>query len=880
MDGATTLLTVNNRLAAELHARYDRTQLAAGRQAWPSADILPWNAWLARLYEQLLDVGHTDLDLLSPTQERLLWEDIVGQDTAEAGLLRPAAAAESAQAAFALCHDWQLDAHTLASLGSEETGRFLAWRRAYNAHLSKHGLLSAAQLPTLLASVFSQGALAVPARLVHSGFDALSPQQLALFDALGKRGCVIMEHRAQGRANTRQRVEAPDAEEEIRLAAHWAHGLLQVAPEIRVGIVSPRLDQQRPDLERVFGEIVTPSAFLTGAASQGVLNISLGEPLSGCPQVAQALLALRLLGGQQSLNAIGQLLRSPFIGGHEREWEGRALFDSALREDGLPQIDLQRLSNRLGHFEPGDPRACPDLAARMQRLLEMRRELPATDSPNGWAARFQAILGELGWPGDRPLDSREFQQRERTQRLFSEFAELTKVRPGMLFGEAVNQFGRLAADTLFQSKSPPAPIQILGGLEAAGMDFDALWMLGMNDRNWPPPPHPHPLLPTRLQRELEMPHASAARELAFATTLTERLAGCAATLVASHARTEAGQEQRPSPLVLDWPVAEASELVATPADTVRDACGCAGELEPLPAARADGAPDEPSGGAALLAAQANCPFQAVARFRLKARPLEEASFAPDGALTGNLIHELLQRLWQGLGNSAALLGHDDDTLRGLIEPLAQATLDDIGRRRPDLFTPRFRAIEAARLGRLMLDWLALERRRTQAFEVAALEQEQTIELSGLRLKTRADRVDRLADGSLAVIDYKTGRSVRNDGWFDERLTEPQLPLYCLQSEGEVHAALLARVRHDGPGCAFVGLSEQEDFAPGVKSPQQQEDGIDWPGLLAHWRRALSGLAGEIVQGRADATPSPQACRYCALGALCRVQEMIAENDGE
>jgi hypothetical protein len=102
----------------------------------------------------------------------------------------------------------------------------------------------------------------------------------------------------------------------------------------------------------------------------------------------------------------------------------------------------------------------------------------------------------------------------------------------------------------------------------------------------------------------------------------------------------------------------------------------------------------------------------------------------------------------------------------------------------------------------------------------------------------------------------------------------------VNSGGEVHAALLARVRRDGPGCGFLGLSREDDFAPGVKSPQQQDNDLDWPGLLAHWQRALSGLAGEIVQGRADATPSPQACRYCALGALCRVEELTAENGRE
>ena len=101
-----------------------------------------------------------------------------------------------------------------------------------------------------------------------------------------------------------------------------------------------------------------------------------------------------------------------------------------------------------------------------------------------------------------------------------------------------------------------------------------------------------------------------------------------------------------------------------------------------------------AGGAALIAAQANCPFAAVARFRMGARPLEEPSYSVDGALGGTLVHELLQRVWQAFGDCDALARHDEAALQSLLAPLASATLDDLGRRRPDIFTTRFKQIEA------------------------------------------------------------------------------------------------------------------------------------------------------------------------------------------
>ncbi len=882
LDGNTTLLTVNNRLAVELRARYDRLQSESGLRVWPSADILPWNAWLTRCYEHLLDSGFTSADLLDANQERLLWENIVEQSSRaqnQPQLLRAAAAARQAQAAHLLIADWQLDEARLKSSGGEELSTFLEWRERFQTALSDHALISAAALLPLITAAFDEQVLNSPARLVYSGFDTLSPAQQQLFERLRQRNTEIVEHLEPLRTFERTRLTADDSDAEIRLAAQWAKQRLANEANVRIGIVSPRISEQRQDLQRIFAETLTPQHYLAaGGDAQPLFNLSLGEPLDERPLVAHALLALTLLTREHALNDIGQLLRSPFLGGYASEWENRALFDAALRDDGLPRISVERLQFRLGGFDVTDYRHCADLLSRLTKLVEFRDQLPRRCSPNQWVGHLQALLGILGWPGEQTLDSHEYQQHERFKRVFSEFAALGKVQPSMSLTDALTQLRTLTHDTVFQPQSPATPIQILGGLEAAGMDFDAIWLLGLDDQTWPASPQPNPLLPAALQRELDMPNASASRELAFARRLTERLCHSAPLVIASHARQCGDREQRASPLIRDWPSIDASELVGDLRASLRDACAQHDGLLPLPDKALRRPPSEQRGGAALLAAQANCPFQAVARFRLAARPLAEASFNVDAAIVGNLVHDLLQRVWQQLHDSATLAQHDDASLRDLIVPLAQATLADLGRRRPDLFSPRFQAIETQRLTHLLIDWLNSERSRSQPFCVEQLERSQLVELGELRLHTRTDRIDRLADGTLAVIDYKTGRQVNNSGWFDDRVTEPQVPLYCLHSDGEVSAALLARVRRDQAGCSFVGVSRDEGFAQGVITPQSYEEETDWSTLLDHWRWALANLADEIRHGRADATPSPQACGYCPYGDLCRVQEMLGEDD--
>ena len=81
-----------------------------------------------------------------------------------------------------------------------------------------------------------------------------------------------------------------------------------------------------------------------------------------------------------------------------------------------------------------------------------------------------------------------------------------------------------------------------------------------------------------------------------------------------------------------------------------------------------------------------------------------------------------------------------------------------------------------RLTRLVTEWLEFERERVE-FSVARTELDVSRSIAGLTLKLRLDRIDRLNDGSLLVIDYKSG-NVSSKLWEMPRPEDVQLPLYA------------------------------------------------------------------------------------------------------
>jgi RecB family exonuclease len=295
------------------------------------------------------------------------------------------------------------------------------------------------------------------------------------------------------------------------------------------------------------------------------------------------------------------------------------------------------------------------------------------------------------------------------------------------------------------------------------------------------------------------------------------------------------------------------------------------------------APRETSrGGARLLELQAACPFRAQAELRLGARALEDPELGVAATERGEFMHSVLARIWDQLRTQHALRALSDDGLRAMIsdaieEETAEARAATRGVMR------RLLELEAAWLELRVKELLAADLARPP-FDVDGVEQDVSIDLGGLMLALRIDRVDRLEDGSLAVIDYKTGADADPKAWLDERPKLPQLPLYA-EAMGPAKVAALAfgRVRRGDTG--YRGLARDSRLFEGLKSPGTRgwpKEFASWDDLLLAWRRRLTTLAGEHLEGDARLAPNPpQACAYCPLGALCRIGEtrLAAEAEG-
>jgi RecB family exonuclease len=130
-------------------------------------------------------------------------------------------------------------------------------------------------------------------------------------------------------------------------------------------------------------------------------------------------------------------------------------------------------------------------------------------------------------------------------------------------------------------------------------------------------------------------------------------------------------------------------------------------------------------------------------------------------------------------------------------------------------------------------------------------------------------MDRLEDGTHAILDYKTGNRVTPSDWQGPRPDDPQLPLYAVSAGEDVSALAYAKLRAGEMG--FFGFSANEGRIPGVKPARS------WPDLVAGWKKDLEALAAGFAAGdaRVDPKRALQTCRHCDLQPLCRVHERLS-----
>ncbi len=299
-------------------------------------------------------------------------------------------------------------------------------------------------------------------------------------------------------------------------------------------------------------------------------------------------------------------------------------------------------------------------------------------------------------------------------------------------------------------------LKILGPLEARLIGADIVILGGLNDGTWPPQPAPDPWLSRPMRAGLGLPSPErrvglSAHDFAQAFAAPE--------VVLTRAERVEGAPTLPSRwlLRLDAVLVAAGHVPLGVEELLRNVAGWAARLDAGPRLPAPGPPAPRPPLAARprrlsvteIETWLRDPYAIYARRVLDLAALEPLDADPGAAERGLFIHAALDDFVRAFPGAPP-----EDALARLLE---------LGRRRfgPALARPGVAAFWWPRFERIARWFIDLHsRRRREGTRALASEVRGRLAFASpggsFELHAKADRIDRLADGKLAIIDYKTG----------------------------------------------------------------------------------------------------------------------------
>jgi ATP-dependent helicase/nuclease subunit B len=393
---------------------------------------------------------------------------------------------------------------------------------------------------------------------------------------------------------------------------------------------------------------------------------------------------------------------------------------------------------------------------------------------------------------------------------------------------------------------------IWGLIEARLQHADLVVLGGLNEGTWPALPAPDPWLAPRLRADLGLP--SLERRIGLAAHDFACALGARQVLV-TRARRDA---RAPAIASRFWLRLEAMTGGLTRAPQLRKwAAAIDRPAAHRPASRPAPAPPGNVRPRKISVTEVDRlkadPYAFYARKLLGLAALDPVDADPSAAWRGSAVHEILEA-WM----------KEDDCDPAKLRARAEALLTS------QEAHPLMRALWQPRLVEA-IDFIAaeVERNRAGGRRPLAAEIWGTIEIAGVELGGKADRIDLMADRGLAIVDYKTGappsgKAVR-DGY------SLQLGLLGLIADRGGFAGI------DGAAACFEywSLARDRSGALGyVKSPVGGRTGLDADDFTAMAERNFAWAAAQWLTSEEPFTAKlhPEYAPYGDYDQLMRLDE--------
>lgn len=756
------------------------------------------------------------------------------------------------------------------------------WRRKisklFKEQLHEDNVFHPSELPLYVEMAIADGIVTCPASISIAGFESPAPIETDLFKLLGSKSNIEYNDISEKKHGRIEAITLPSQEQEVIYLAHRLIEDARVLPLHRIGVVVPNLSSYSNMIERCLKELTG------GSPPEGSswFNITLGTLLSASPLIMAALLPLRFATEGEPRELFLSLILSPYYGCWQKSRHVCSRADIVWRE----HANESGIDNLLNSLKKNSPDILEKiLCEEVKNLLKFfRLNFLERKKAGHWIDEMEGLWSSLGFPviSDEKDTIDSMHLREIIDDMSRRLGNVEMDGHEFLSWVVHVTSGRVTQT----GASEDAGIQIMGLIESRGLDFDKLYVLGLDDRSLPQPVRPLPLLDIS-ERNL-VPGGTPESQYEFGLRAFSNLISLAPSVTLMRAEQKDSKPLSPSPF---WPESESKSCLDIWSDPgpawvrahwLRSAyegfqvAADGGDLKIAGIKKADDSlfdetviPHRMS--VSSIETAIICPFRFFVADILQIKPLEDMKSVVSPVERGTRIHRALAAFTREVRRNDLHLEQDEQKIFKLLSQCVDEALRDVADLPQWTIEQRLLLSEDLPPG-ILVSWLDAEKKHHQDGWKCIAEEAgfKGLQCKGwsFPLEGRIDRIDHHEKAGLIGWDYKTGNHPKQKDVL-ERFTAPQLPVYLLALRmGKVPVANKYVNHEEHISAGYVHLKTP------AKVKMIQIRGIE--GFLDKWIEVIADLEEILQKGNFRSNPYPvskvedreSACENCPCLTLC------------
>ena len=829
--------------------------------------------WIANEYQDfLMREAANEFLILNGIEEKILWEKIIRDDLRkrqEKKITDITNIAQQVINANRIISNYHINHNELQKhIAYKEPKYFLEWRKEFQKECSKNQLITKYDFLNVFTSLQKEKTIIENENILFVSLDKSKPSHKNLFEALQKNNEVSNDLEAEKFKSIPKVHAFQNYDHEISAVVEWINKN-KSKNKNKLLIMSPALEKFQVNLQNKIDRSIQPNIF-SDIQAKSILNTSLKRPLSAEPIIRAAIICIKInenkLLSVKELNEL--LLFDNWVS--SASYESKQHFANALKETKKNYISLVNLQMLLRDKKSTDQKHNFQKLENIFKIIQNNQnKWPKHNKASSWNKLIYSFLEIINFGKVNNLLSFE---NNNIKLLFKVINQLSnsKITPNKLsLSEYVSYLEYYLENFVPNQINEDSTIDIYGFYENPTREYDAIWLMNMNDNFWPNQEEYNPFLSKKIQEKNNLFNASYHKQ--FYQDKVARLSKLSKELSISFSLRDNDISLSPSPWNKEKIIIH--RLFENQSRSLVEENQCYVTDHQAPAIKVSNELIIKS-GCKTIENQNKCPAWAFYANRLGcSRYEEDEQYEITRRSEGTLVHRILELFWRNCKTSDQLLSYDDGELSNNLEIAISEALSEFELEHNELDS-RLLSMEQNFLKSLIYSWLKEEKTRPK-FSIHALEKSYAIKISKLKFNIRIDRIDFINKKNKLLIDYKTAKNpTSRKELFSDSLEDLQLPIYaCFIPIKDLSGIAIGHINRDKINLYGILANDSNSIAKQLNSKIDNSNITDWDMLIKVWKERIEAIAEHYLSGDASVKFKERIdFTYCDVLSLLRLAE--------